>query len=288
MRYIIYPYKMGSETARQLATALDAKRVYPDRNYRPRPDDVIINMGNSRYPDWLAPMLNDPGHVALAANKLDTFRTLTEAGIPTVPWTNDRNEALEWDVVYCRSVLNGHSGAGITVHRRETNPELLSIADRVEALGLHSVSNTIRDYVSEGADFDLPEVPLYTMGVQNHGEYRVHVFRGEIIDYRKKSRRVNDDGSVDTPTAEQSDVRTLDNGWVFRQSDLNRVERIENLAREAIDALGLDFGAVDIIKDDEGNIMVVEVNSAVAMDNTTLANYVTAIRNYAATRNSRG
>jgi len=43
---------------------------------------------------------------------------------------------------------------------------------------------------------------------------------------------------------------------------------------DCINALGLDFGAVDIGIDAQGNVAVFEVNSAPALEGMTLKNYV--------------
>jgi glutathione synthase/RimK-type ligase-like ATP-grasp enzyme len=56
---------------------------------------------------------------------------------------------------------------------------------------------------------------------------------------------------------------------------------VENLAVEAVDAMNLDFGAVDIIMDTDNNVFVLEVNSAPGLGNTeTLEVYAKAIEDY--------
>jgi glutathione synthase/RimK-type ligase-like ATP-grasp enzyme len=248
MRYIIYPYKIGSASAKALAEALGGIRVRQDGRYRFRAGDRIINWGNSHVPTWFRTdldMLNNPVSVANASNKLRTFEILSDAGIPTVPFTTEIDEALEWNQtvrVYARHKLTGHSGEGIEISEVDTA---------------------------------IPSAPLYTKEIENNGEYRVHVFNGEVIDYRKKSRQYDDE-----PTEEQSLVRTHGNGWIFRREHLKRLERIEDLAILAVAALGLDFGAVDIIKDENGDVFVVEVNTAVATEGETLTSYLEAITRY--------
>lgn len=246
MRTIIYPYKIGSQTARAVARGLDGLRVWPNRRYRPRTGDKIINLGNSEIPFWMTGrarenMLNQPEAVSLAANKIKTFTELTKAGIPTLEWTTDWEVASNWDAItYVRTKLTGHSGQGIEIY---------------------------------GEDMALPIAPLYTKYKENCGEYRVHVFKGEVIDYRKKSRLRDNE-----PSLVEDLVRTHGNGWIFRQGNLRRIERIENLAKNTITALGLDFGAVDIIKDEDGNVFIVEVNSCPAMEGSTLEAYLTKFK----------
>ena len=55
MRAIIYPYKLGSQGAAELAAALNTKRVRSNGNYRPRNNHLIINWGNPRQPIWWNP-----------------------------------------------------------------------------------------------------------------------------------------------------------------------------------------------------------------------------------------
>jgi hypothetical protein len=116
---------------------------------------------------------------------------------------------------------------------------------------------------------------MYTKAVDSQGEYRVHVMRGEVIDYAKKLRRVDDE-----PTQEELDVRSHDNGWVFVRGNLRRIPRVEKLAQDAVEALGLDFGSVDICMDKDGDIFVLEVNTACGLEETTLSNYISGIQTF--------
>lgn len=253
----IYPYKTGSASVKKLKSALNALIIKTEGSkYRPKDDHLIINWGNSRRPDWATvdtPIFNDPEAVAVASNKLSTLIRLSGEDVPTVPFTEDNFIAQRWynvgNKVFIRHKLNGHSGDGIDVW--------------------------------DGADSDDSQMflaPLYTKGVENHGEYRVHVFDGEVILYQKKSRRVDEEtGEVVTADGAEADVRNLASNWVYRTGNLDRLKRVETLAIDAVRALGLDFGAVDIIKDAEGNVFILEVNTAPGISNTeTLQAYTEA------------
>lgn len=251
-RLRVYPYKMASKSAKLLSTALGALRIKPMGRYLPRSGDVIVNWGASTFSGRMAPLrsilelpegvqiLNQSDKVANASNKLKTFQILQEAGIPIPEFTTDSFVATDWDKIYQRNVLTGHSGEGIIVRE----------------------------------DGFVTNAPLYVKAIENHGEYRVHVFDGDVIDYVKKRKRRGVENN--------SDIRNLASGWVYTRENLRRLERIEELAIRAVSALGLDFGAVDIIKDENRDVFVLEVNCAPGMSSTTLQSYRTAIQNYVA------
>lgn len=246
MRTILYPYRMGSQSARLLANVLDAVRVRAEGRYLPRGGDFIINWGNSTIPAWMnayraaqrVVFLNKPENIANASNKLRTFRILRDAGVSIPEFTTDPQVAYnQYPRAYARYSLTGHSGAGINV---------------MVASQFHGAR----------------QAPLYVKSIENDGEYRVHVVNGRVIDYIKKRRR-----NGERPNQEQNDIRNLANGWVYTRENLRRLERIEQLAIDAVAALGLDFGAVDIIKDPSGAVYVLEVNTACGMSDTTLELY---------------
>ena len=99
MRPILYPYKLGSKSARALTIALGrfkAKRVRPDGNYRPYRNHMIINWGYEHTPEFLSrpvtgcgPIINAFDAVGRASNKLTCFRTLQDAGVSIPEFTTD-------------------------------------------------------------------------------------------------------------------------------------------------------------------------------------------------------
>lgn len=251
MRIVLYPYKMGSESCKEIANALrdnaegNILRVYPDRAYRSRRDDVIVNWGNTNEPNWdYHEMLNKPEAVALAVNKLDTLRILTEAGVRTVDWTIDRHTAEGWGLVCERHALRGHSGAGIRVATGD----------------------------------QLQNAPLYTKMLVPCEEYRVHVFRGEIIDYSKKVKRVN--GELIASNDEM--IKNKGAGWEYLR-DVAPREGVSMRAIAAVEALGLDFGAVDVIRHKDRSY-VLEVGTAAGLSPRGVENYVAKIMEYAEQR----
>lgn len=250
-RIILFPYQTYSESCRNLADEIGGTIVRTNGTYRPRQNDLIVNWGNSHIPNWInlaveagAKMLNNPIAVSRATNKLSTFRALENAGVPIPEYTTDRITANDWDTIVTRNTLNGNSGEGIVL------------------VGEHE---------------SVPHAPLYTKFIPQKSEYRVHVFNDEIISYAKKQRESDNPPENDT----QNMIRSHNNGWIFRKEGLRRLERVETIARNAISALGLDFGGVDVVMDESGKVYVLEVNSAVGMVESTLEAYKNKILEYA-------
>jgi hypothetical protein len=254
-RVILYPYNMGSNSAKALQEKLvdlgiRTKRVHPDGTYRPFDSHKIINWGNSNPPtSWNCPdnILNKPYNVAIASNKLSTFNALREASINTPKYTSSKGEAQEWieedGVVLCRTKLNGHSGEGIVIAR-----------------------------VIE----DLVDSPLYVLYKKKRSEYRVHVFKGTVLSVQEKRRDTEVERDQD-----QALIRSHDNGWVFCRENVTEDVRLRDIATQAIKTLGLDFGAVDIIYNQrEDTYYVLEINTAPGLTGQTLEEYVHAISNH--------
>ena len=244
-KFIIYPYKMTSESAKDLARGLGAKRVFPDGRYRPKDNHIVINWGNSTYPEWRYnpfKMLNDPLRVSNACNKLKTFQLLNERGVNIPDFTQNKTVTTWWleqeHKVFCRTSLTGHSGQGIIL---ASTPE------------------------------EVVNAPLYTKYTKCKYEYRVHVFQGHIIDFVRKKKRAGVDVN--------QYIRSCDNGWVFCREGVELPECVKEQALKAIQALGLDFGAVDIgYNTREDKAYIYEINTAPGLQGSTLIAYTNAFK----------
>jgi hypothetical protein len=258
---VIRPYKNGSKSAIALATLLSQKlghkvrRLYTEGSkFRPNVRNVIINWGNSS-PFLIkdATVLNLPGHVAVASNKLDAFCCWEEWNYGQVPpedrphfinyptWTTDPNVAHMWvaegSTVFARMTLTGCSGAGI-------------------------VELKLND------DMGAYTAPLFTKYIKKKAEYRVHVAFDKIIDIQQKKKRTDFVGEPNYL------VRNHHNGWVYCREGITPPTGIEQQALLAVRALGLHFGAVDIIYNEHHNkCYVLEVNTAPGVEGTTLEKY---------------
>lgn len=258
-RAVILPYKMGSQSAKQLAEGLSAslglrvRRVRPNGLYSPRTRSIVINYGSNNAPAWwgrVNRLLNAPAACAVAGNKLRAFQAFQQHGVSTPEWTTSRDIAQQWategSIVVCRTILNGHSGRGIIL--------------------------------ASGASLTgLPAAPLYVKYKKKKKEFRVHVFKGSVLDITEK-RRVRRENR---PENYDGYIRNHANGWVFCRDNVVVPDDLAPAAIAAVRACGLDFGAVDVIWNErENRCYVLEVNTAPGLEGTTLSKYVQAVQSF--------
>jgi glutathione synthase/RimK-type ligase-like ATP-grasp enzyme len=94
----------------------------------------------------------------------------------------------------------------------------------------------------------------------------LYVFDGQVIDVQQKRRR---EGANAT-----NEIRNTANGWVFCREGVEAPAIAVEAAKAAVEALGLDFGAVDIKCNRQGTrCAVLEVNTAPGLEGTSLVNY---------------
>lgn len=253
---VIYPYKINSISAKLLAKELSTrlgkrvKRVRPDGNYRKvvRDNERVINFGSSIVPDWIDgipyEVVNTPEYVNEATNKVLALSKFNATEVPTLSWTILKHQAEQWLIegktVVCRHLLRSSGGKGITLH-------------------------------NEGP---LPDAPLYTQYKKKRKEFRVHVFGDNVIEVVEKRKR----NGFNRSDAFALAIRNHTNGWVFCRENIQEPPELRSVAILAVKALGLDFGAVDILwNEKENKCYVLEVNTAPGIEGTTVKKYCDAI-----------
>ncbi|MDB4302051.1 hypothetical protein N9924_00640 [bacterium] len=248
MKLFVLPYKQGSKSATHLAKGIGAKRIRLERSKFAGGDHTgVINWGCSDIPDVVrraGRIFNKPDNIKIASNKLSFFREVSKVeGINLPDFTTDKKEAIEWDAtIVARHKLQGHSGEGIVLCE---------------------------------PDEDFDEAPLYVRYIPKRQEYRVHVFNGKIMDTQRKARR-NDVAKDDVNWR----VRNHGNGFIFaRNEDMLIPHDLYDQAIKAVEACGLDFGAVDLIWNEKRDkCYVLEINTAPGLEGTTLDNYINAFK----------
>lgn len=242
----IYPYKKGSKSAKALGKSLGIKVLSRPKQSR---KDLVINWGAglNQFKMYYIIPLNNPISVLRASHKLAAFKRFKEDNIPCPDFTESIDEASKWIeegyTIVCRKLLRSHSGKGIVI------------------------ANTIDELVA---------APLYVKYFPKKYEFRIHVFNGKVIDYVQKKKK---DGFTEEEGYNKY-IRSHKNGWIFCRDNIIERESLKTLAVNTVNALGLDFGAVDIVMTSKGTAKVLEVNTAPALEGTTLKKYTKVIKEY--------
>lgn len=241
MRYRVIPYKQGSASAKALATALGGKVLKLEGStFVRKPTDKIINWGNTQ--TTMTSVLNPGSLIRSASNKLEFFKLMKENNLEDITprwWTDKESIPDDAFPIVCRTILAGHSGAGIV------------IAD-------------CRD--------DLVPASLYVAYKKKKDEYRVHCGLSPsgdtgIIAIQRKAR----DSSNENPNWQ---VRNHSNGFIYVRGGFTAPVCVEDVARSCFGATGLDFGAVDVIYNaQENKAYVLEINTAPGLEGQTVTDY---------------
>lgn len=94
-------------------------------------------------------------------------------------------------------------------------------------------------------------------------EYRVHIFKGKSIRISEKDFYIDEEGKRDYTTKKPH----------------HEIKHVRRAAKKALKAVGLDFGAVDILADDE-KCWVLEVNAAPGLGGSMPRVYATAFKKW--------
>lgn len=236
----IRPYKMCSNSARLLAEAMSVllgKRTLRTINPRYTQRHTIINWG-STHECPAQVVLNDPHHVSLATNKKWALNALSPS-VRVPEFTQLASVAKLW-------TQEGHK-----VYCR-------TLISSHEGKGI-VLATTPEEVV---------DAPLYTKRFKNSKEYRVHVAFGKAIQVVQKKKR----NGVDA----DPNIRS-NNNWVFARNINSVPDEVVRQAILAVNTLGLDFGAVDVVWSVKNQqACVLEVNTAPGLDQTSANIYAKA------------
>jgi glutathione synthase/RimK-type ligase-like ATP-grasp enzyme len=243
----ILPYKPGSASARELVRALAPNAIMKkQRTPMIGRSKLLLNWGNSspQFNTTGCRILNKPYAVNVASDKLLALNAMKDAGINVPEFSTDINDAKRWigegKIVFCRTLLRANSGRGIVIAKE--------VAELIRA-------------------------PLYVKYIRKEKEYRLHVFNGRVIDQVEKRRRA---GFQEANNYNRY-VRSYEQGWIMAREGCYITDETKSQAIKAVQALGLDFAAVDIVMTREGKPMVLEANTAPGIQGTTLENYRKAV-----------
>ena len=143
--------------------------------------------------------------------------------------------------IVCRTLLRAKSGKGIV------------IADTVE---------------------QLVDAPVYVIYQKKTNEYRVNLFKGEVVCIREKRLRKG----YEKPEGRDGRVRSHDNGYVFCEPLEALPEEVIAMAKAAAKMTSSDIVGVDIAFHKPTNYwFMLEVNSAPGMEGKTIEQYADVI-----------
>jgi len=179
-------------------------------------------------------------------DKLTQYRWFKEQGLSALEFTTDREVAIQWvrdnTTVFGRKYLNSSCGKGIVVYSPGEPTESL--------LG----------------------IPVFTKYKKKKREFRVHIFRDQVVAVTEKRKRAGFEGTRDTK------IRNLANGYVFCQSVSNEPAGLRELALAASKVSPSDFKGVDIGYNEHNNdLFIIEVNSAPGIQGSNVDAYVSQI-----------
>jgi hypothetical protein len=249
---VIWVYTAGraSQGAAHLASQPGFKRMTAGKGVKN--GDTIVNWGvgdDTKFPELEVnyELLNCPDPVLRAINKRKAFEIWSGQHVATVPWTQNKAVAQEWQAaghtIVVRNILTGHEGNGIVI-------------------------------VKPGQP--IPEAPLYTKYIDKLKEFRVHASRLKAL---VAHRKIKDPKLAEGP--KDWYVRSYANGFIFQRNNIPASAKRDALAVQAVSVLGLDFGAVDIIEDKGGNFYVLEVNTAPGIEGQCIPLYASALKELA-------
>lgn len=177
-------------------------------------------------------------------NKIQQLTKFKENEVPCPSFTTDIQllNSLRTKTVFARLLINSTGGKGIVEFNLENDVP--------------------------------PQAPLYTAYIPKKAEYRFHVFGNQVVDVQQKKKKSGSESEINTH------VRNLTHGYVYCRDNINPPEQAANIAIKAVESLGYNYGAVDLIYNEkQDKCYVLEVNSRPGLMGITLDKYSTAIIN---------
>lgn len=178
-------------------------------------------------------------------DKLFQYEWFAANEVPALSFTTSKQKVCEWldaeQTVFARTLTRACEGKGIVV----CEPGLQHI----------------------------PNAPVYTLYRKKKKEFRVHVYKDQIVAVLEKRKKKGLD-NVD------SRIRNTANGYVFCRDGVVEPEGLRELALKASKVTSSHFKGVDIGFNEKLNqLFCIEVNSAPGMEGTTVQQYIEAICN---------
>lgn len=211
MKIIVLHPKLAYESASKLAKALNADLSNPFEELRReyREYDVVFNYGCHRTLKYVK-IVNESVAVAICKDKVETFKRLKALDIPCPAYaTRKQDVPKNWECIVVRESVYGARAEGL-------------------------------DYKYQGDE--LPDAALYTEYFPHKYEYRIVVFKGQVVG---RYRKVEVDGEWELQLMRKQGFEEVDAGCI-----------------KAAQALGIDYVGFDVLENKQGKCIILEANSA--------------------------
>jgi hypothetical protein len=291
---IVVYRREASAGARLLAEQLNGRRVR-DLTRRPlRPNELLIPWGEY-VPNFTGRTLNNVPF----QSKFKDALTLKQAGVPTIEVSQTQPRLANGPTPSDPAgglFLTARSLAEILADTEDwsrSQPFIDGIKQQIDSLVAFQTAlvsppptaslggpdpswfGRLNNHVGGEDILNPPASPDYWAKKDEFAtEYRVHSFLGKSIRAGKKVIR---DGVPTHPW-----VRSWNGGWKISYDGTTVKQRHRDLAHQAVKALGLDFGAVDIGERADGSLVVLEVNRAPGLEGGTIDAYAKHIEGWLA------
>jgi len=272
---MIYVYRRaGSDSGRRLAEELDGMSTR--RPPAAGANDVVICWGDT----FEGQKVLNGGSML---SKLTSAKKLQAARIKTITVSEQQPAAVDPALCAAAEVRNEMNRLLNTPFNRNEDYRNRVISVTSQLTGLASALAqpwTPGEWLARTTDHERandllnPNVrPDFWVKKENIvGEVRVHSFRGKSIGAGRKVKM--------RPDAHPW-IRSIDSGWDETYDNRRHITDAHRiLAHQAVAALKLDFGAVDIGELQDGTLMVLEVNRAPGIDGWLVEAYANAIRGW--------
>ena len=258
--FLLY-HKKTRPTGRTIAQALGIPHGANPTDI-PRDTTKVIRWGNAkpvRIPG--VEFVNTARAIMLAGDKLATLQKLDEEGVSHVEFSESAPAFFDQTDVWFARKRRGFGGHDIVA---------------VNSAGCWFPGSFLATHNSREVQEKLNSCEFFTRWVDNRREYRIHVVNGEIVRYQRKY------ATETAPATHNIRVQNHKSGYIFKQPQNRLHSERTDACIAAVAALGLDFGAVDMIVDTSvggnGITRVLEVNTAPSCSPKTAEAYVNALR----------
>lgn len=179
-------------------------------------------------------------------DKLFQYQWFQANEVPALPFTTSVEECKQWlkkgQTVFARTLTRASEGKGIVV--------------------------------LEGEQVSVVPARVYTLYRKKKKEFRVHVFKGQVVHVLEKRKKAGYEKDRDTR------IRNTANGYVFCSDGVVEPVGLRELALAASKVTDSDFRGVDIGFNEKLNeLFVIEVNSAPGIQGTNVDRYIEVITN---------